>query len=50
MHMTALAENGLKVRCHFPGVLQEELELFGGGTIVRRECVPAVVVLHQQGQ
>ena len=50
MHMAALSENGLEVQSRLPGVLQEELELFGGGAIVRRECVPAVVVLHQQGQ
>src|ERR1035438_5300647 len=50
MHMAALSENGLEVRCRSPGVLQEELEPFGGGAIVRRECVPAIVVLDQQGQ
>jgi len=49
MHMAALSENGLEVRCRFPGVPQEEPELFGGGAIVRRECVLAVVVLDQQG-
>src|ERR1019366_298270 len=50
MHMAALSENGSEVRCRFPGVLQEELELLGGGAIVRRECLPAVVVFDQQGQ
>jgi hypothetical protein len=50
MHMAALSENAPEIRCRFPGVLQEELEPFGGGAIVRRECVPAVVVLDQQGQ
>src|ERR1035441_8602669 len=50
MHMAALSENGLQVRCRSPGVLQEELEPFGGGAIVRRECVPAIVGLDQQGQ
>jgi hypothetical protein len=50
MHMAALSENGLEVPCRFPGVLQQELELFGGGALVRRKCVPAVVVLNQQGQ
>jgi len=48
--VAALSENGLEVRCRFPGVLQEELELFGGRAAVGRECVPAVVVLDQQGQ
>jgi hypothetical protein len=50
MHMAALSENGLEVRCRLPGVLQEKLELFGGRAIVRREYVPPVVVLDQQGQ
>lgn len=50
MDVAALSENRLEVGCRFPGVLQEELEPFGGGAIVWRKCVPAVVVLDQQGQ
>jgi hypothetical protein len=50
MHVAALSENGPEVRCRFPGMLQKELELFSGGAIVRRECVPPVVILDQQGQ
>ena len=48
--MAALSENGLEVRRSFPGVLQEELESFSGGAILRRESVPPVVVLNQQRQ
>jgi hypothetical protein len=48
--MAALAEDGQEVRCCLPRMIQEEPEPFGGGTVVGRECVPAVVVLDQQGQ
>ena len=47
MHMAALSENWLEIRCRLSGVLQEKLELFGRGAIVRRERVPAVVVFDQ---
>ena len=48
--MAPLAEDGPQICGCFAGMFEQKLEPFGGGGIVGRHGVPAVVILDQEAE